>query len=377
MSDRFADVVTVRFGTPHLVPTKTPDYEKGFRVPCFSPQSFILRPAKPAMREQDFLLLSSPEWRWPHDLSVAEGDWGNWQTADNRRWCHIEVHSPSFPNSNQAQVCKMIGVSKRAELSKAEALFVTATHDVCERIVANCAIDPDVRCANGPGGELLGWTFREERTRAADRTAIIHALAPEGTATTLNTEDAISITSRSDEPLVPSPAGECYYPAQLVWQYNELPSPHYLKGRKCVFVEFWKIADDVAPAREKLNAMPTKAPDGWHLWIDCKYGNKTGQTFAMVSLETPWPLESSATELAREIASRVDTVYMGLASLIQNEWPDARCATAEFWEQEVRFPAGVFAATEHGLVRSNWWPEKTEEETISSSKDFVSSRLGV
>src|SRR6185437_12605084 len=73
------------------------------------------------------------------------------------------VRGPSFPNSTKSHICRMIGDSKRRELSDAQAVFVTATHDVCSRIVEGCSVDPDVQCANGPGGELLGWEFRAKR----------------------------------------------------------------------------------------------------------------------------------------------------------------------------------------------------------------------
>jgi hypothetical protein len=170
------EMLIIRFGIPHLVPTKKPGFEKGIRVPDVLPCSYVVRPGQPAMPEHDFLLLNSTKWRFPADLSVAEGDWGNWQTVDNQRWCHVEVRSPSFPNSTQSQICRMIGESRRSELRDARAVFVTAALDDCERLLRDCAVVPDMRSPNGPGGELLGWLFKNKEERDAHRAAVIAAI---------------------------------------------------------------------------------------------------------------------------------------------------------------------------------------------------------
>lgn len=354
------DVLTVRFGIPHLVPTKKPDFAKGIRIPGFCPRSYVVRPGKASIPEQEFLLLSLPEWKWPDYLSAAEGDWGNWQAVDNQRWCHIQIDGPSFPNSTQSQICRMIGESKRRELQEAHAIFVTGTTDLCARIVARCTITPDVRCANGPGGQLLGWLFDNKAKRKTQRARVGRVLAQEPAVELLDIDDAIHVTSRSDDPLVPTPGGEQYFPAQLVWDYDELPSPHYLKGRSCTFVEFWKVSADVAEARAKFDKMSFLLPAEWRIYIQCKKGHKTKHAFPMISVGVPWPIDRSTTELVREMVTQVDKVFAGIAATIQQVWPTARCATAEFWDTEVRFPAGVYVATDRGMVRSGWWPEKEE-----------------
>ena len=355
------DVLTVRFGTPFQVPTKKPEFEKGIRIPGFSPRSYVVRPGKPAIGEHEFLLLRSAKWTWPEYLSVAEGDWGNWQTEDNQRWCHIEVRSPSFPNSTQSQVCRMIGNSTRKELRDAEAVFITATLDVCERLLESCPIEPDIQCANGPGGELLGWTLRDKNTRTTARVAVLAAVSAMAGAEVLDLETAIHITSRSDAPLIPSPGDDLYFPAQLYWEYETLPSPHYLRGRSCSFIEFWRIPSDLSSARTKLQNMSFPIPDDWHLYIDCKYGPKTKQLFPMFSVSIPWPIDVSTTELVEDFTARVDEVFKHIGETLRGEWPDAACATSEFWEDEVRFPAGAYISTPEGFVRSNWWPQLGEE----------------
>jgi Restriction endonuclease len=355
------DVLTVRFGVPYLVPTKNPQLAKGMPIPGFSPRSYIVRPGKQAIPEQDFLLLTSESWSWPDYLSVAEGDWGNWQTADNQRWCHVQVSAPSFPNSTQSQICRMIGESKRRELRDTQAVFVTATHDICSRLLESCSFEPDLRCANGPGGEMLGWLLRSNTEREAKRTVILAVVAAESEVEVLDIEDAIHITARSEDPLVPAPANEVYYPAQLVWEYNELPSPHYLKGRSCTFVEFWKVPTDLVTARAGLKQITFHLPHGWDIYIDCKRGSKTKKVFPMISVSVPWPLDRSTTELIQNVEQQVDEVFGNIGTSIQAVWLDAYCATAEFWETEVRFPAGAYLVTEEGLVRSNWWPDNEKE----------------
>jgi hypothetical protein len=356
-----SDVMIVRFGLPHLVPTKKPDFEKGVRVPGFSPRSYVVRPGRPAVLEHEFLLLNSPKWLWPAYLSVAEGDWGNWQTADNQRWCHVEVRGPSFPNSTQSQICRMIGESKRRELRDARAVFITATQSECDRILGVCPIAPDLRAPNGPGGELIAWLFENTAERDAQRATVVAALEGQNAVEVLDLEDAIHIASRSDDPLVPSPAGEHYYPAQLVWEYGDLPSPHYLKGRSCSFIEFWSVPADLSVAREELDRMTFRLPDGWQIYVDCKNGPKTKKVFPMLSVRVPWPLDLSTTELVEEVSGLIDDVFVDIGSTIRTVWPDAYCATSEFWETEVRFPAGMYIPTDKGLVRSDWWPEEVEE----------------
>lgn len=355
------EVLIVRFGSPYVVPTKNPDFEKGFQIPGYVPRSYIVRPMKPAMDERDYIVLSLPSWIWPHYLSVAEGDWGNWQALDNQRWCHIEVQGPAFPTSQQSRICRMLGDSKRRELRDAQAVFITATEDVCTHVLQNCTVEPDVQCANGPGGGLLGWTFQEKEGRDERRAAVLQFLQSEASIEMLSIEDAIHVTSRSGNPLVPSPAGETYYPAELVWEYDSLPSPHYLKGRACAFIEFWKLPCDVKTARSTLSSMSFELPDGWTLFMDCKSGPKTKQTFPMFSVSVPCPLESSTNEIVNDVARRVDEVFMALGAELRAAWPEAYRATSEFWEAEVRFPAGVYVSTDHGFVRRDWELEEDEE----------------
>ena len=355
------DVLTIRFGIPYLVPTKTPTFERGMPIPGFLPRSYVVRPGKEPMPEQEFLLLALPEWRWPEYLSVAEGDWGNWQSADNQRWCHIEVQTPSFPNSTQSHICRMIGDSTRRELREAGAIFLTATSDVCDGILGSCTVEPDVQCANGPGGELLGWFFRDRTERDAHRREVLTTVAREYECELVSIEDAVHVTSRSDEPLVPSPRGEVYYPAQLVWDYAELSSPHYLMGRRCTFVEFWSAPSDLATARAELARMSFTLPDSWTIYFDCKMGSNTKRVFPMLSVGVPWPLSWSTTELVEDVGPKVDEVFAGIAAAIQSVWPNAYRATSEFWESEVRFPAGAYVATDKGLVRTSWRPEVEEE----------------
>jgi hypothetical protein len=90
------EVLIIRFGIPHLVPTKKPGFEKGIRVPNFSPRSHVVRPGQPAIPEHDFVLLKSTMWRFPADLSVAEGDWGNWQSNDNQALVSRRSWRPIF-----------------------------------------------------------------------------------------------------------------------------------------------------------------------------------------------------------------------------------------------------------------------------------------
>jgi len=355
------EVLIIRFGIPHFVPTKKSDFGKGIRVPGFLPRSYVMRPGRSAMPEHDFLLLKSTKWRFPVDLSMAEGDWGNWQTVDNQRWCHVEVRGPSFPNSTQSQICRMIGESRRRELRDARAVFVTAALDDCERLLRDCTVPPDMRSPNGPGGELLGWLFKNKEERDAHRAAVIAAIGRQPSVETLDLEDAIHLTSRSDAPLLPSPAGETYYPAQLVHDYTDLPSPHYLKERSCSFVEFWSIPADLATAREELDRMSFRLRNGCEIYVDCKNGPKTKKVFAMFSVSVPWPLDRSTTEHVEEVPALIDDAFVDIGSTIRTAWPDAYCATSEFWETEVRFPAGMYIPTDKGLVRSTWWPQEIEE----------------
>lgn len=273
--EKAREVATVRFGLPYLVPTKNPEFEKGFPIPGFAPRSYIVTPEKPATPEQDYLLLNSPSWIWPDYLSAAEGDWGNWQTKNNQRWCHVEVFNPAFPKSNQSHICRLIGESKRRELREAKAIFITATIDISERLASKCSVEPDIRCPNGPGGELLGWTFSNGEQSESHRKSVLEELQIENSHRLLDLEEAIHITSRSDDPIVPEPGGETYYPAQLVWDYDNLPSPQYLKGRSCNFIEFWWVPVDVDTASKILDSISFDLPNDWHIWIDCKRGPKT------------------------------------------------------------------------------------------------------
>lgn len=364
LNKRFAnatDVVTVRFGLPYLVPTKNPDFEKGFPVPGFAARSYVVRPEKSTTPEHEYLVLKSPDWIWPDYLSVAEGDWGNWQTSNNQRWCHIEVFNPAFPKSSQSHICRLIGESKRRELSDAKAIFITATIDVCDNLASKCLVEPDIRCPNGPGGELLGWKFSKREERDSERNSVLEALQVESSYVLLDLEDAIHITSRSDDPILPEPGGETYYPAQLVWDYDNLPSPQYLKGRSCNFIEFWWVPEDVETASAVLDSMSFDLPNEWHIWIDCKRGPKTEQTFPMVSVGVPCPLGLSTSELVDEASPLLIEVFEQVAMRLREAWPDARCATSEFWEKEVRFPAGMYVPSKEGLVRTDWWPEDIEQ----------------
>lgn len=355
------EVVTIRFGLPYMVPTKTPAFEKGFSIPGFSPRSYVVSPNHVALFEQDYLILSSPSWRWPEHLSMAEGDWGNWQNHDNQRWCHVEVANPAFLNSPQSRICRMIGNSKRRELLDAQAIFVTATSEVCLRILAKCSIEPDVQCANGPGGELLGWTFCPYSERTIDRETLLKIVHEESSIEFVDVEEAIHITARSDDPLVPSPADEIYYPAQLVWDYEHLPSPQYLKGRTLAFIEFWWVPADVDTGANLLKSMEFALPPDWRIFIDCKRGPTTKQTFPMISVSVPNSLDLTTSELVEKVNSRVDGVFEGIASTLKKTWPDARCATSEFWEKEITFPAGMYVSTSEGFVLTDWSPEEVEE----------------
>jgi len=355
-----AEVATVRFGLPYLVPTKNPEFEKGFPIPGFAARSYVVRPQKSATPEQDYLVLNSSNWKWPDYLSVAEGDWGNWQTNNNQRWCHIEVFNPAFPKSNHSHICRLIGESKRRELRDAKAIFITATIDVCANLALKCLVEPDIRCPNGPGGELLGWTFSKHEQSESDRNSVLAALEVENSHSVLDLEDAIHITSRSEDPIVPEPGGETYYPAQMVWDYDNLPSPQYLKGRSCNFIEFWWVPVDVETASKVFDSMSFDLPNEWHIWIDCKRGPKTKKTFPMFSVGVPCPLELSTSELVAEVSSQVDEVFERIAKRLGDTWPDARCVTSEFWDQEVRFPAGMYIPTKEGLQRTDWWPDETE-----------------
>jgi Restriction endonuclease len=351
------DVLTIRFGVPYLVPTKNPHIEKGMPIPGFSPCSYIVRPGKKAIPEHDFLLLTSENWIWPSYLSVAEAEWGNWQTADNKRWCHVRINAPSFPNSMQSQICRMFGESKRRELRDAQAVFITATHDICNRLLESCSIEPDVRCANGPGGEMLGWLLHNSTEREQQRTVILATVMAESKVEILDSEDAIHITARSKNPLVPTPGNEIYYPASLVWDYDELPSPHYLKGRSLTFVEYWKIPTDPVTAQVKLKQIKFCVPDGWDIYINCKRGPKTKNVFPMISISVPCTIDKSTTEIVQAVDRQISELFEDIGASIQSIWSDACCATAEFWETEIRFPAGIYHTTEDGFTRSNWWPE--------------------
>ena len=80
----------------------------------------------------------------------------------------------------------------------------------------------------------------------------------------------------------------------------------------------------------------------------------------MLYLKPPWPIDRSTTELVQEIAADVDAAFRTIATTMQTVWPGAYCATREFWEEEVRFPAGAYAITKQGLVPLAW-PEPEEE----------------
>jgi hypothetical protein len=81
----------------------------------------------------------------------------------------------------------------------------------------------------------------------------------------------------------------------------------------------------------------------------------------MFSVGVPCPLELSTSELVEEVSPRVNEVFEQIALRLREAWPDAHCATSEFWEKEVRLPAGMYVPTKEGLVRTDWWPEETEE----------------
>jgi hypothetical protein len=355
------ETLIVRFGTPYLAPTKSPDFDKSMRLPGFAPRSYVLTPNATPRLERDFITLSLPDWRFPKNLSMLEADWGNWQTADNQRWCHIVVHAPAFPGSNSAFLSRMIDASKRRDWKETGAVFTTATREVCGRIVEACTFEPDVRCENGPGGELLGWTFEDSDTRQAEQTIVHAVLATEPSAQKLTMDDAIAISSRSDTPLVPVPGGEAYYPAQLMFDFDDLPSPHYLKDRSCVFVEFWKLPCDVPTAEAALDKIVFDVPEGWKIWVVPKRGPSTNQTFPMVSVSTPWPLHFSTNEVVTAMQGPADDVFRAIGKQLQSIWPDARCATAEFWETEIHSPPGVYIETEQGWVRDDWKPDEVEE----------------
>jgi hypothetical protein len=208
---------------------------------------------------------------------------------------------------------------------------------------------------------LLGWFFESKEERDAQRARVIAAIERQSSVKTLDLEDAIHLTSRSTAPLLPSPAGEHYYPAQLVWDYPDLPSPHYLKGRSCSFVEFWYIPADLATAREGLDRMSFRLPNDCEIYVDCQNGSKIKKVFAMFSVSIPWPLDRSTTEHVEEVSAIIDDVFVDIGNTIRTGWPDAYCATSEFWETEVRFPAGMYISTDKGLVRTTWWPEEIEE----------------
>jgi hypothetical protein len=61
------------------------------------------------------------------------------------------------------------------------------------------------------------------------------------------------------------------------------------------------------------------------------------------------------------MSALIDDVFVDIGNTIRTAWLDAYCATSEFWETEVRFPAGMYKPTDEGLVRSIWWPEEIEE----------------
>lgn len=81
----------------------------------------------------------------------------------------------------------------------------------------------------------------------------------------------------------------------------------------------------------------------------------------MFSVGIPCPLELSSSELVEKVSSQVDDVFQRIAQRLRDVWPAARCATSEFWEKEVRFPAGMYVPTKEGLERTDWWPDETEE----------------
>jgi hypothetical protein len=355
------ETLIVRFGAPYLAPTKNPEFEKSVRVPGFIPRAYVLTPNCAPRLERDFITLSLPEWRFPENISTSEADWANWQSLDNQRWCHIVVRTPAFAGSNSAYLSRMIGDSVRRDLQDARAVFVTATRDVCEQIVAGCSVEPDVRCDNGPGGEMLGWRFFHSDTRDQQRTNVLGVLAKYAKVLTLSLDDAIAITSRSDKPLVLAPGGEAYYPAQLLFDFEDLPSPHYLKGRSCVFVEFWKLPCDVTTANEVLEHVDFAPPDGWKIWVNPKRGPSTNQTCPMVSVSTPWPLHLSTNEVVTAMEKQADDVFRSIGQRLQAIWPQACCATAEFWDREIRFPPGAYIQTEKGWIRDSWQPEAVEK----------------
>lgn len=88
--------------------------------------------------------------------------------------------------------------------------------------------------------------------------------------------------------------------------------------------------------------------------------------FLMLSVGVPWPLNRSTTERVEEVSADIDSLFVNIGVNIRAVWPGAHCATSEFWETEVRFPAGMYIPTDKGLVRSDWWPEEVEEGTTEA-----------
>src|ERR1700731_679271 len=63
---------------------------------------------------------------------------------------------------------------------------------------------------------------------------------------------------------------------------------------------------------------------------------KTKKVFAMFSVSVPWPLDRSTTEHVEEVPALIDDAFVDIGNTIRTAWPDAYCATSEFWETEVR-----------------------------------------
>jgi len=355
------ETLVIRFGVPYLAPTKNPEFEKSIRLPGFVPHAYVLTPNHAPRLEREFITLSLPDWRFPENISAAEADWANWHSVDNQRWCHVVVRAPAFPGSNSAYLSRMIGDSVRRDLQDAGAVLITATRDICELIASESSVEPDVRCENGPGGEMLVWRFFHSDKRAQQRADVLAVLGRHVDVHTLSIDDAVAIASRSDRPLVPVPGGEAYYPAQLIFDFDDLPSPHHLTGRSCVFVEFWKLPCDVATADAALEEIDFEPPDGWKIWVNPKRGPATNQTFPMVSVSTPWPLHMSTNEVVVAMQREADDVFRSIGERLRAIWPEASRATAEFWDREVRFPAGAYIQTEEGWVRDSWQPAPVEE----------------
>jgi len=228
--------------------------------------------------------------------------------------------------------------------------------------VQDCAVAPDHRSPNGPGGELLAWFFKNKEERDAQPATVTAAIERRGSVETLDLEDAIHLTSRSDDPLVPSPAGEQYYPAQLVWDYADLPSPHYLKGRSCSFVEFWNIPADLATAREELDRICFRLPNGCEIYVECNRGPKTKKIFAMFSVRARWPIDRSTTEHVEEVWTLIDDAFVHIGGTIRAVWPLAHCATSEFWETGDSVPGKGVHIDRQGSGRLNLVARRDREK---------------